>query len=251
MKMLYPRFSLVLALLLMAQPAGASLPPFTTASPLMSQGRAITTHAAIYACFDRHLAMRMGYEVSRGKLHDWMIGEFKAGTCLALPARTRLFRLEGRTAGGQRFDQFQVAGSTQWLYAPDWSSYRAVRRTTLDKKAQQKRKAFSAMLPVTSKLIAYTDQFLTCGEEIDAYNELAIAFNERVEEESKPARRSVSNTSSPGVRFSLDPERAHEARELRKRGNNLRKQCRKYTRLSAHPDFVSFVEDYQQRGLKP
>lgn len=212
---------------------------------LGAAARAVPVQSPFYACFDAAVALRIGREVifdtaGAGKVRHWVEQRFKSGACVALPVGTEIARTTNAVVSGRHVQRFQIAGSREWLVRPDWAMAQAP-----GDGLTETRRAFLAMVPVTTALMDYAALHIECLIEVKALNQRVIAHNTEVTEDREAEKDGITRTVIVMAPSALDERGERLGREVA----NFRERCEPYRILEAATPFVRMVRELG--GLDP
>jgi hypothetical protein len=221
------------------------LPSAANAALQAEQGRP-TTRATLYACFEGGIAHRLDQELGSLQpgqaLPHWVIDEFRAGTCLALPKGAKIEKSLTVRSGRIRLSKVLLEGSSTWLYSPNWLVTEALtpghsRVASADRRLQ----ALQPMQEKTRSLMAEAEVFFTCRRDIEDFNERARQHNRSIHEAQETGGYS---RSTPSVVFlGADSEAVREGRRLKEEGRQLEARCGEHLKMQAHPDFLTYASE--------
>ena len=202
----------------------------------LAEGTSIST--PYFACFDAALALRIGQAVTeRGTLRPWAKERFKSGSCLALAPGTKLSHITAIRVSGRWVERFRLFGSQQFLIRPDWA---------IDPEHHATRRAFEAMVPVTTALFDFGDKHIACLQEVTDLNARVTRHN-RAYAEMRDAGQDEA-VSMTIITFNGD-DIAKQGAKLNREVQDFRKRCQAYSTLEASIHFVDLVRE--RAGLEP
>ncbi len=229
------------------------LPEAANAALQAEKGRP-TTRATLYGCFEGGIAHRLNQEVGRLKqgqsLPSWVIDEFRAGTCLAVPPGVKIGKSVTVRSGRIRLSKVLLDGSSTWLYAPSWLVTEALtpglsRVIGVDGRLQ----FLNPMQNETNALLEEAEVFFTCRRDIHDFNERAIKHNRSLREAQETGGYSRATPST--VFLGVASTEVRRGRMLRDEGRKLEARCLDHLKFRAHPTFLTYASEVYAVHYQP